>query len=53
LTEQTKEAFQELKQYLMSSPVMVALDSGEPLFLYIMAATDVVGMVLVTERLGP
>jgi hypothetical protein len=33
----------------MSLPIMVALEPGEPLLLYIMATIEVVSMVLVTE----
>jgi hypothetical protein len=52
-TEEADEAFQELKQYLMSLPIMVASELGEPLQLYITAPAEVVSMVLVTERLEP
>jgi hypothetical protein len=47
---QAKCAFQELKQHLVSLPILVALEPGEPLYLYIAAATEVVSMVLVVER---
>jgi hypothetical protein len=49
-TEEAERAFQELKQHLMSLPILVAPELGEPLYLYIAAATEVVSMVLVTER---
>jgi hypothetical protein len=49
-TEEAEQAFQELKQYLVSLPVLVAPDSREPLYLYIAAAAEVVSMVLVVER---
>jgi hypothetical protein len=49
----TKEAFQELKRYLTSLPVMVAPEPGEPLLLYIAATPEVVSMVLVAERPDP
>jgi hypothetical protein len=49
-TEEAEQAFQELKQHLVSLPVLVAPDPGEPLYLYIVAATEVVSMVLVVER---
>jgi hypothetical protein len=45
----TGEAFQELKRYLTSPPVMVAPEPGEPLLLYITATAEAVSMVLVTE----
>jgi hypothetical protein len=49
----TEEAFQELKRYLTSPPVMVAPEPGEPLLFYIVATSEAVSMVLVTERLDP
>jgi hypothetical protein len=39
-----------LKQYLVSLPILVAPEPGEPLYLYIVVAIEVVSMVLVTER---
>jgi hypothetical protein len=51
--EEVDEAFQELKRYLTSPPIMVALEPGEPLLLYIMATAEVVSMVLVAERPEP
>jgi hypothetical protein len=41
----TGEAFQELKRYLTSPPVMVAPEPGEPLLLYIAATSEAVSMV--------
>jgi hypothetical protein len=52
-TQEVDEAFQELKQYLMSLPIMVAPKPDEPLLLYIMATTEVVSIVLVTEQPEP
>ena len=49
-TEETEQAFQELKQHLVSLPILVALEPGEPLYLYIAAAAEAVSMVLVVER---
>jgi hypothetical protein len=34
----------------VSLPILVALEPGEPLYLYIAAATEAVSMMLVTER---
>jgi hypothetical protein len=48
--EDAEEAFQELKRYLTSPPVMVAPEPSEPLLLYIVATSDAVSMVLVAER---
>jgi hypothetical protein len=47
--EDVDEVFQELKQYLMSLPIMVAPEPDEPLMLYIKATTEVVRMVLIAE----
>jgi hypothetical protein len=49
----TEEAFQELKRYLTSSPVMMMSEPGEPLLLYIAATSEAVSVVLVTERPDP
>jgi hypothetical protein len=49
-TEEAEYAFQEMKQYLTSLPVLVAPDLGETLFLYLAATAEVISMVLVTER---
>jgi hypothetical protein len=49
-TEEAEQAFQELKQHLVSLPMLVALETGELLYLYIAAAAEAVSMVLVVER---
>jgi hypothetical protein len=49
-TKEAERAFQELKQHLVSLPILVAPEPGESLYLYIAAATEAVIMVLVTER---
>jgi hypothetical protein len=49
-TKEAERAFQELKQHLVSLPILVAPEPGEPLYLYIAAATKAVSMVLVAER---
>jgi ribonuclease HI len=49
-TEEAEQAFQELKQHLVSLPILVAPEPGEPLYLYIAAAAEVMSMVLVVER---
>jgi hypothetical protein len=51
--EKAKEAFQELKWYLTSPPIMVASKPGEPLLLYITATAEAMSMVLVAERPEP
>jgi hypothetical protein len=52
-TEDVEEVFQELKRHLTSPPVMVALEHGELLLLYIAATVEAVSMVLVAERPDP
>jgi hypothetical protein len=49
-TEEAERAFQELKQHLVSLPILVAPEPGEPLYLYIAAALEAVSMVWVAER---
>jgi hypothetical protein len=49
-TEEAERAFQELKQHLVSLPILVAPEPGEPLYLYTAAATKAVSMVLDAER---
>jgi hypothetical protein len=49
-TEEAEQAFQEMKQYLTSLPVLVAPDPGETLFLYLAMTAEVISMVLVAER---
>jgi hypothetical protein len=49
-SDEAEEAFQELKRYLTSLPIMVAPKPTEPLQLYIAATVEAVSMVLVTER---
>jgi hypothetical protein len=51
-TEKAEQAFKELKQHLASLPILVALEPGEPLYLYIAAAAEAISMVLVTERVA-
>jgi hypothetical protein len=49
--EEAEQAIQELKQHLVSLPILVALEPGEPLYLYIAAAAEAVSMVPVIERM--
>jgi hypothetical protein len=49
-TKEAEQVFQELKQHLVSLPILVAPEPGEPLYLYIVVATEAVSMVLVVER---
>jgi hypothetical protein len=51
-TEEAEQAFQELKQHLVSLPVLVAPDPRELLYLYIATTAEVVSMVLVVERVA-
>jgi ribonuclease HI len=49
-TEEAEQAFKELKQHLVSLPILAAPEPGEPLYLYIAAAAEAISMVLVAER---
>jgi ribonuclease HI len=51
--EEVEQAFQELKQHLVSLPILVAPEPGEPLYLYIEAVAEAVSTVLVIERTAP
>jgi hypothetical protein len=51
-TEEAEQAFQELKQHLVSLSILVAPEPGESLYLYIVAAAEAVSMVLVVERMA-
>ena len=48
-TPEAEAAFNDLKMYLSSPPVLVVPEPGEPLPLYIAAIDDVASMVLVVE----
>jgi hypothetical protein len=48
--EEAHAAFEGLKHYLSSPPVIVAPELSEPLLLYIVATTEVVSMVLFIKR---
>jgi hypothetical protein len=52
-TKDVEEAFQELKRYLTSPPVMVAPEPDEPRLLYIAATSEAMSMVLVAKRPNP
>jgi hypothetical protein len=52
-TEEVDEVFQEHKRYLTSPSIMVALELGEPLLLYIVVIAEVMSMVLVMEQPEP
>jgi hypothetical protein len=52
-TDEAEEAFQELKRYLTSPPVMVAPEPRKSLLLYVAATAKTVSMILVTERSEP
>jgi hypothetical protein len=51
--EEAEQAFQELKQHLMSLQILVASELEKPLYLYIVAAAKAVSMVPVVERTTP
>jgi hypothetical protein len=49
-TKEAEQAFQELKQHLVSLPILVGPEPEELLYLYIAAAAEAVSMLLVVER---
>jgi dsDNA-binding SOS-regulon protein len=49
-TAEADEAFQKLKEYLSTSPILTPPEKREPLLLYIAATTTVVSMAIVVER---
>ena len=51
--DDASKAFQELKDFLTSPPILTAPEDGEVLILYIAATTNVVSTVLVNERDEP
>jgi len=51
--DDASKAFQELKDFLTSPPVLTASEDGEVLLLYIAATTNVVSTVLVIKRDEP
>jgi len=51
--DDASKAFQELKDFLTSPPVLTTPEDGEVLLLYIAATTNVVSTVLVIERDKP
>ena len=44
---------ESLKASLMSAPILVAPEQGEPLLLYVVASNNVVSAALVVEREEP
>ena len=49
-TTEVDKAFQKLKEYLSTSPILTPPEKHEPLLLYIAATTMVVSMAIVLER---
>jgi prephenate dehydrogenase len=49
-TEEAKEAFESLKAYLASSPVLTPPNKHEDMMLYIAATSMVVSVAIVVER---
>ena len=49
-TAEADEAFQKLKKYMSTSPILTPPEKHEPLLLYIAATTMVVSTVIVMER---
>ena len=53
LTKEAQQALESLKTSLMSAPILIAPEQGEPLLLYIAASNHVVSATLVIEREEP
>ena len=51
--KEAQQALESLKASLTSAPILVALEQGEPLLLYIVASNRVVSAALVVEREEP
>ena len=51
--EEAQHVLESLKMSLMSAPILVAPERGEPLLLYIVASNHVVSAALVIEREEP
>ena len=51
-TPQAEQAFQEMKQYLITLPTLTAPSPKEPLTLYLSAGERAVGAVLLVDRKG-
>jgi len=49
-TAEAHEAFQKLKEYLSTSPILTPPERHEPLLLYIATTTVIVNTVIVMER---
>ena len=52
-TEEAQQALKSLKTSLTSAPILVALERGECLLLYVMTSNHVVSAALVVEREEP
>jgi hypothetical protein len=49
-TVEAQEARDKLKAMLARSPILMLPQDGEPLYLYVVATTQVVSVVIVVER---
>ena len=52
-TEEAQQALESLKTSLTSALILVTLEQGEPLLLYVVASNHVVSATLVIEREEP
>ena len=52
-TEEAQQALESLKASLMSTLILIALERGEPLLLYVVASNHAVSAALVVEREEP
>lgn len=51
-TRECQEAFEKLKEYLETPPLLDSPKEGEPLFVYLAASDEVVASALVREEAG-
>ena len=50
--EEFQKAFEIIKEYLLHPPILVSLEPGKPLLLYLSIIKDVVGSMLIQEDDG-
>ena len=52
-TKEAQQALESLKTSLTLTPILIALEYGEPLLLYVTASNHMVSAALVIERMEP
>ena len=48
--EECEKAFQDLKEYLMQAPMLIAQEPGEDLVIYLLVSEHAVSVVLLRDR---